>query len=124
MKKLLSVMLALSTLAMAVPVSARADTVQVGYTAELLEATTAAEKTADTRDPDSKLSDGVEQVSINDINTINDLLASYIQKNELDANLVTNEKYPGYQPIVIEFKRVEIAYIGVKLINNIGRFVL
>lgn len=61
MKKMLSVILTVSTLAIAVPVSARADTVQVGYTAELLEATTAAEKTADTRDPNSKLSDGVKK---------------------------------------------------------------
>ena len=61
MKKMLSVILTVSTLAMAVPVSARADTVQVGYTAELLEAPTAAEKTADTRDPNSKLSDGVKK---------------------------------------------------------------
>ncbi len=64
MKKMLSIMLSLSTLVMALPISASADTVQLkdlGYTVELLEATTAAEKTADTRDPNSKLSDGVKK---------------------------------------------------------------
>ncbi len=44
-------------------------------------------------------------VEITDIEQIRAMLTAYVEENELDARIVSDKEYPGYQPIVIEFNR-------------------
>ena len=44
-----------------------------------------------------------EEVSITDIDQIQEMLTVFLEENNLDASVVSNEKYPGYQPVVVEY---------------------
>lgn len=44
-----------------------------------------------------------EKVSITDIDQIQEMLTVFLEENNLDASVVSNEKYPGYQPVVVEY---------------------
>ena len=43
------------------------------------------------------------EVNISDPDVMREMLTAFIAENNLDAAVVSNEKYPGYEPIVIEY---------------------
>lgn len=47
--------------------------------------------------------DTTAEEKITDIAQIRTMLTAYIEENGLDAKVVTNQEYPGYQPIVVEY---------------------
>ena len=62
----------------------------------------------------------VEQIT--DIDQIREMLTKFIAENELDAKVVSNEEYSGYQPIVIEYnseKSANMAILEYTQENNI-----
>ena len=54
-----------------------------------------------TANPDGD--DTTAEEKITDIAQIRTMLTAYIEENGLDAKVVTNQEYPGYQPIVVEY---------------------
>ena len=53
----------------------------------------------------------VEQIT--DIDQIREMLTEFIAENELDAKVVSNKEYPGYQPIVIEYNSEKAANMAI-----------
>lgn len=53
----------------------------------------------------------IEQIT--DIDQIREMLTEFIAKNELDAKVVSNKEYPGYQPIVIEYDSEKAANMAI-----------
>ena len=53
----------------------------------------------------------IEQIT--DIDQIREMLTEFIAENELDAKVVSNKEYPGYQPIVIEYNSEKAANMAI-----------
>ena len=50
-----------------------------------------------------KVTEETEQIT--DIEVIRAMLTEFVAENNLDARIVSDKEYPGYQPVVVAFQK-------------------